>query len=39
MQRSKVLLPEPLAPITLTTLPPCTSNDMPRNTSSVPKRL
>jgi hypothetical protein len=32
-QRRKVLLPEPLAPITLTTDPGATVSEMPRNTS------
>ena len=39
MQRSSVLLPEPLAPIMLTTLPRWTSNDTPFSTSRSPKRL
>ena len=39
MQRNSVLLPEPLAPIMLTTFPRWTSNDTPFNTSSDPNRL
>ncbi len=39
MQRRSVLLPEPLAPIMLTTLPRWTSKDTPFSTSSAPKRL
>ena len=39
MQRSNVLLPEPLAPIMLTTIPRSTSKDTPRRTSSGPNLL
>src|SRR6185312_9692363 len=39
MQRSSVVLPEPLGPITTTTSPVATVSDTPRSTSSVPNRL
>ena len=39
MQRRSVLLPEPLAPIMLTTLPRGTSKDTPFSTASGPKLL
>src|SRR6478736_2957550 len=39
MQRSSVVLPDPLGPITTTTSPGCTDSDTPRSTSSVPKRF
>src|SRR6516164_160631 len=39
VQRNKVVLPEPLGPITTTTSPWLTASDTSRNTSTVPKRL
>ena len=39
MQRNKVVLPEPLGPITTTTSPGLTANETSRNTSTAPKRL
>src|SRR3984893_7571042 len=39
MQRSSVVLPEPLGPITTTTSPGVTASDTSRNTSTAPKRL
>src|SRR5689334_5727905 len=39
MQRSAVLLPEPLRPMIATTEPRRTWNDTPSRTSTVPKRL
>ena len=39
MQRSSVLLPEPLAPISTTTSPRRTARSMPRSTSWSPNRL
>src|SRR5215831_7814944 len=39
MQRSSVVLPEPLGPITTTTSPEATDNETPRSTSSAPKLL
>src|SRR6516165_448198 len=39
MQRNKVVLPEPLGPITTTTSPGLTARDTSRNTSSAPKLL
>src|SRR6516165_6495410 len=39
MQRNKVVLPEPLGPITTTTSPGLTTTDTSRNTSSAPKLL
>src|SRR5690242_8279930 len=39
MQRSSVVLPDPLGPITTTTSPAATDRETPRSTSSVPKRL
>src|SRR3990172_11064457 len=39
MQRRKVVLPEPLGPMTTTTSPRATSMSTPRSTSSRPKRL
>src|ERR1700730_5030428 len=39
MQRSRVVLPEPLGPITTTTTPRVTASDTFRNTSRAPKRL
>src|SRR6516164_2417790 len=39
VQRNKVVLPEPLGPITTTTSPGLTASDTSRNTSTVPKRL
>ena len=37
MQRSSVVLPDPLGPMTHTTSPVLTSRSTPRNTWSVPK--
>src|ERR1051326_4708804 len=39
IQRSSVVLPEPLGPITTTTSPASTESEMLRSTSSAPKRL
>src|SRR5208282_1519355 len=39
VQRNKVVLPEPLGPITTTTSPGLTASEMSRNTSTAPKRL
>ena len=39
MQRSSVLLPEPLAPMIEITSPSLASSDTPFSTSSAPKRL
>src|SRR6201986_5267200 len=39
MQRSSVVLPEPLGPIPTTPSPVPTDNDTSRSTSSVPNRL
>src|SRR6516165_6481008 len=39
MQRNKVVLPEPLGPITTTTSPGLTVSETSRNTSTAPKRL
>src|SRR5690349_3374376 len=39
MQRSSVVLPEPLGPITTTTSPVLTESETPRSTSSAPNRL
>src|SRR5579883_3597215 len=39
MHRSRVVLPEPLGPMTTTTSPASTDKDTPRNTSKAPKRL
>ena len=39
MQRRRVLLPEPLAPIMLTTFARCTSKETPLRTSSAPNFL
>src|SRR6516162_6784469 len=39
VQRNKVVLPEPLGPITTTTSPGLTASDTSRNTSTAPKAL
>src|ERR1700751_5605957 len=39
MQRSSVVLPEPLGPITTTTSPGLTASETSRSTSREPKRL
>src|SRR6202022_1335631 len=39
MQRRRVVLPEPLGPITTTTSPGATESDTSRSTSTAPKRL
>jgi hypothetical protein len=39
IQRSSVVLPEPLGPITTTTSPELTESEMLRSTSRAPKRL
>src|SRR5215469_18379573 len=39
MQRSSVVLPEPLGPITTTTSPGATDNDTSHNTCAAPKDL
>src|ERR671939_63923 len=39
MQRSRVVLPEPLGPITTTTSPGATDSDTSRSTCRPPKRL
>src|ERR1700733_6993235 len=38
-QRSSVVFPDPLGPITTTVSPRATCNDTPRSTSCAPKRL
>src|SRR6266404_962337 len=39
MQRRRVVLPEPLGPITTTTSPGATASETSRSTSTAPKRL